>query len=376
MGVSEATYDIVVIGGGIAGVSVTYELTMAGRKVLLVERESQLAYHTTGRSAALFLESYGPPIVRGLLSASRAFLEAAPTVLDTSEILTPRMSLFVAEPDDVQIVADMVAATTLVEDVGVEGAVDLCPHLRPEVFAAACLERAACSIDVMSLHHGWVRGALAAGAGVEKWYDVVTINRRTGGFDVTSDAGRTVSAGHVVLAAGAWTDVLGARAGARPLGLQPKRRTMAVCPTNAVIEPFGTHVSDVNEKYYWQPEGPNIQCSPADEHPSEPCDARPEELDIAYVIDEVNRTTTLNLRSLKASWAGLRTFAPDRTPVCGADPDLDGLWWLCGQGGWGIETSPAMAAAMCGLVTEGRFPDHVVARGVTETMMSPARFHA
>lgn len=138
MAVSEATYDIVVIGGGIAGVSVTYELTNTGCKVLLVERESQLAYHTTGRSAALFLESYGPPIVRGLLSASRAFLEAAPTVLDTSEILIPRLSLFVAEPDDVQIVADMVAATPLVEDVGVDGAVEICPQLRPEVFAAAC----------------------------------------------------------------------------------------------------------------------------------------------------------------------------------------------------------------------------------------------
>ncbi len=368
-------FDTVVVGGGIAGVSVTYELARAGRRVLLVEREGQLAYHTTGRSAALFLESYGPPIVRGLLSASRAFLEAAPTMLDTSEILTPRLSLFVAEPPAVQIVADMVAATPLVEDVGVEGALEVCPHLRPEVFAAACLERGACSIDVMSLHQGWVRGGIEAGAQIEKWYDVVAIDRRSGGFDVTSNTGRTVSAGDVVLAAGAWTDVLGARAGARPLGLQPRRRTMAVCPTTAVVEPFGAHVSDVAEKYYWQPEGPNIQCSPADEHPSEPCDARPEEIDVALVIDEVNRTTTLGLRSLKTSWAGLRTFAPDRTPVNGPDPEIPGLWWLCGQGGWGIETSPAMAASMAGLITAGRFPEDVIARGVTEEMLAPARFH-
>lgn len=367
------TFDVVVIGGGIAGVSATYELTLAGRRVLLVEREGQLAYHTTGRSAALFLESYGPPIVRALLSESRQFLEEAPERLDIAEVLTPRLSLYVSDHEHTDVVAKMLAESPLVEDVGIDGAVEVCPAIKAEAIGAAILEPGAGSIDVMGLHQGFVKGAVAAGAQIEKWYDVNRITRHAaGGFTVGSSSGRSAAAAEVVLAGGAWTDELGRLAGARPLGLQPKRRTIAVCPTNF---PFRTttHVSDVTERYYWQPEGPNIQLSLADETPSEPCDARPEELDVAMAIEEVNQATHLALRSVITSWAGLRTFAPDRRPVNGADPDIDGLWWLCGQGGWGIETSPAMARTLCHQMTVGGLPAGLLARGVEVGALSPAR---
>ena len=372
---ADSTFDIVVIGGGIAGVSAACELAGAGERVLLVEREGQLAYHTTGRSAALFIEGWGPPTVRRLLTASRAGLESAPDRLGTPELLTLRPSLFVAEEADAADVAALLVEVPELDDIGPDGALDMCPQLRPGVIAAAALQPRSCSIDVMALHQGYVRGVIGHGGQIEKWYDVVGIDRHAAaGFTVTSESGRSVSAGRVVLAAGAWTDILGARAGAQPLGLAPLRRSMAVCPTPVVVEPFGPHVSDINDKYYWQPEGPNIQCSPADETPSEPCDARPEEIDIAYVLDQVNATTTLNLRSVKTSWAGLRTFSPDREPVCGEDPDVAGLWWFCGQGGYGIETCEAMAASIAGLMTVGELPDEVRAHGIAAADLSASRF--
>jgi D-arginine dehydrogenase len=177
-----------------------------------------------------------------------------------------------------------------------------------------------------------------------------------------------------VNASGAWGDPVGELAGARPLGLAPKRRTIAICPTREVLDPTGPLVGDVDDGYYWKAEGPNVLCSPADEHPSEPCDARPEELDIALAIERVNETTTLALRSVHASWAGLRTFAPDRVPVCGEDADVPGFWWLVGQGGYGIQTAPAMARSLSGLLCDAKLPDDLLRAGVTEAVLSPRRF--
>jgi D-arginine dehydrogenase len=219
-----------------------------------------------------------------------------------------------------------------------------------------------------------VRG-IADGAGtIERWWAVSDIQCVSPGFVVRSSTGREAACGAVVNASGAWGDSIGALAGARPLGLQPKRRTIAICPTKAEIDPTGPLVGDVNHGYYWKAEGPNVLCSPADEHPSDPCDARPEELDVALAIERVNETTTLGLRSVQASWAGLRTFAADRVPVCGEDVEVPGFWWLVGQGGYGIQTAPAMARCLAGLLTGSGLPAEVAARGVTAEALSPARF--
>jgi D-arginine dehydrogenase len=179
----------------------------------------------------------------------------------------------------------------------------------------------------------------------------------------------------VVLAAGAWCDELAVQAGARPLGLRPLRRTIAVCRARqGALDPAGPLVSDAAHSWYFRPEGPNALVSPADETPSPPCDARPEEGDVALGIERVNAATTLELRSVVSAWAGLRTFAADRVPVAGEDPVLPGLFWLAGQGGYGIQTAPAMARCLAGLALGAGLPADVAARGVTEADLSPARF--
>jgi D-arginine dehydrogenase len=177
-----------------------------------------------------------------------------------------------------------------------------------------------------------------------------------------------------VLAAGAWCDELASLAGARPLGLRPLRRTIAICPTASGIDPAGPLVGDVDHTYYWRAEGPNVLCSPADETASDPCDAQPEELDVALALERVNATTTLGLRSVRTAWAGLRTFAPDRVPVIGPDPACAGLWWFAGQGGYGIQMAPAAARTLAALVTHGHVAPDAAQLGLRAEAIAVARF--
>lgn len=368
--------DVVVVGGGIAGASAAAELAAAGAVVTLVEQEAQLAHHTTGRSAAIFLESYGPPPVQALTTASRADFLAAPDRFDTPPLLHPRGAMWLAPPEQLAALDAMLAATPTLERIEVDEVVSFSPVVRPEVVAGAAIERDAAEIDVLGLHQGYVRALGAAGGTVERWWEVVAIDPIGSGFRLRSSAGRELACDAVVDAAGAWGDRVAVLAGARPVGLEPKRRTIAICPTPVALDPAGPLVGDVDHGYYWKAEGPNVLCSPADEHPSEPCDARPEELDVALALERVNATTTLRLRSVQASWAGLRTFAADRVPVCGEDAEVPGFWWLVGQGGYGIQTAPALARSMAGLLRDGRLPADVLATGVTESVLSPRRFAA
>jgi D-arginine dehydrogenase len=372
--VADGTFDVVVIGGGIAGVSAACELAQTGRSVLLVEQEGQLAQHTTGRSAAIFLESYGPPAVQALTKASRPSYAAAPARFGTSALLSPRGALWIAPAEQVAELEAMLATTPTLERIDVAEVLRLCPVVRPEIIAGAGVERDAAEIDVLGLHQGYVRGLRAAGGTIERSYTVVGIRRTGTGFAVRAADGREVAGGLVVDAAGAWGDQIGALAGARPVGLEPKRRTIAICPTTVELDGAGPLVGDVVHGYYWKAEGPNVLCSPADEHPSDPCDARPEEVDVALALERVNATTTLGLRSVQSSWAGLRTFARDRVPVCGEDGDVSGFWWLVGQGGYGIQTAPAMARALAGLVDGGALPQDLIDTGVSIEDLSPRRF--
>jgi D-arginine dehydrogenase len=367
--------DAVVIGGGIAGVSVAYELVARGMRVVLVEQEPQLAHHTTGRSAAVFLESYGPPEVRALSRASRPLYATAPDRLGTDLLLTPRASLWLAPADQQGHLATMLAELPGLKSIGVDEALAVCPVLRPDAFVAAALESDAAAIDVLGLHQGYVRSGRALGLLVDHSWPVSAITPRAGGgFTVSAAGGTVLETGAVVVAAGAWSDRVAALAGARPVGLEPKRRTIAVCRTAVELAPDGPLVGDCDHGYYWKPEGPNVLCSPADETPSDPCDARPEELDVALGLERVNATTRLALRSVVTAWAGLRTFAPDRVPVAGADPHVPGLWWSAGQGGYGIQTAPAQAALLAALIAGDPMPEGCRAAGVTTASLSPARF--
>jgi D-arginine dehydrogenase len=371
----DGTVDVAVIGGGIAGVSAACELASTGCSVVLLEQEEQLAHHTTGRSAAVFLESYGPPTVRALTAASRADYDAAPSRFGTMPLLESRSALWVAPEHQLRLLDALVSEVPTLEPLEGHDAIVRCPVLSEEYVVRAAVEHDAAAIDVLGLHQGYLRGLVEAGGAVVRSARVRTLDRLRSGWTLRWAEGE-VSAGAVVLAAGAWCDELAVLAGARAVGLRPLRRTIAVCrvPGDSVLDPEGPLVSDAAHSWYFKPEGPNVLVSPADETLSEPCDARPEEADVALGIERVNEATRLCLRSVVSTWAGLRTFAPDGVPVVGEDADRPGLFWLAGQGGYGIQTAPAMARCLAGLVTASGLPSDVAARGVSAADLSPARF--
>jgi len=367
--------DVAVVGGGIAGVSAACELAETGRSVVLLEQEEQLAHHTTGRSAAIFLESYGPPAVRALTVASRPDYDAAPERFGTPRLLEPRSALWIAPPSQLADLAHLVVEVPTLQTISPADAVARCPSLRPDRLAGAAVEPDASDIDVLALHQGYVRGLGEAGGTVVRSARVTALEGGDGGWRVRW-ADEELTATAVVLAAGAWGDELAHAAGAAPIGLRPLRRTIAVCrvPSATALDPRGPLVCDAAHTWYFKPEGPNVLVSPADETPSPPCDARADEADVALGIERVNEATTLELRSVLSSWAGLRTFAPDRVPVVGEDPRRSGLFWLAGQGGYGIQTAPAVARCLAGLVAGTGLPPDVTALGVSEAQLSPARF--
>ncbi|GAA0813195.1 NAD(P)/FAD-dependent oxidoreductase [Spirilliplanes yamanashiensis] len=339
--------DVAVVGAGIAGVSVAAELS-GHRSVVVLEQEAEPAYHTTGRSAAMFLESYGGPDVRALTAAGRAFLDAVGT------LLTPRPLLWVAGADGLDRLAALAREQPALVPLSPDEAVALCPALRSSWCAGALLEPRALEIDVLGLHQHYLGAARRDGVRVLLGARVLA-GRHTGGRWVLDTAAGPVAAAAVVNAAGAWADPVAAALGAPPVGLRPLRRTAAVARADGVDRTWPL-VSDVAETFYFRPEGAGVLLSPADETPSEPCDARPDELDVALAIERVNAATTLGLRSVVTAWAGLRTFAPDRNPVAGPDPAAPGLWWLAGQGGYGIQTAPELARLVAASVAGGDVP--------------------
>ncbi|HEY0453047.1 FAD-dependent oxidoreductase [Actinophytocola sp.] len=349
--------DVLVIGGGMAGVSIAYELA-AHASVLLTEAEPSLAEHTTGRSAAIYAPSYGGPIVRALTVASGPRYRALETELDTPPLLTPHGSLWIAIDDDgVEHLAALPA-----EPVSPRRARELCPVLHD--VRAAGWDDTASDIDVMALHHGYVRGLRARGGTVRTTGPVTALRRDGRGWraDVGEDE---VRAEVVVNAAGAWADELADKAGVPAIGLRPMRRTLALASGAVPADPAWPLVADAADRFYFRPEGRHLLISPADETPSEPCDAKPDELDVALAIERINAATTLRLRSVHTAWAGLRSFVADRAPVVGAWPDHPGFVFFAGQGGYGIQMAPALAALGAAVVLGRPVPGDVPARDVS-----------
>jgi D-arginine dehydrogenase len=370
------TCDFLVIGGGIAGASAAYELAPHGRTVL-VEREPIAGYHTTGRSAALFTESWEHGIVRSLTTASRSFLEDPPAGFTDHPLLSPLHFLVIGREDQREAVAaladDTVAAGT-VQVLDGNGAVSVCPVLRPGYVVTAILEPGSMEIDVNELHQGFVRGLRRRRGEVRLNAEVSEI-RQVGDGWVVAAGESTISAGVVVNAAGAWADAVAELAGVGPIGLVPYRRTAFVFPA-----PIDTHglpmVVDVDHQFYFKPESGRFMGSLAEETPMEPHDVRPEEIDVALAIDRIQAATTLDIRHVSRTWAGLRSFVADRLPVVGMEPDHPGFFWLAGQGGFGIMTSPAMARLAAGLIAEGRASTELVAAGVDPSQLGPGRFRS
>ncbi|GAB2638336.1 FAD-dependent oxidoreductase [Gordonia jinhuaensis] len=373
---TSTTSDVLVIGGGIAGVSLAYRLA-ADRTVRLIEREPTLAYHTTGRSAALYLESFGNAPIRALTVASKPFLTDPPEGFDRP-ILTRRGSIDIAGLGRGDAVRALYEDTRVLNEsatlITPEQAGDLIPFLRADRVEAAMYDPDAADIDVHALHQGFVRGAKAAGAVIETGFGVVDLSHSGDLWTATDGNGNRRSAPVVVDAAGAWADVIGDLAGATTIGLMPLRRTafMLPAPTGLDLRDIPT-VSDVDETFYVKPETAQLLCSPADETPSEPVDAKPEDLDIAKALEAIGEYTTLDTRRVLTPWAGLRSFVADRTPVIGYDENADGFFWCAGQGGYGIQTCAALSDVAAALVRGDALPDYVTDKGLDAAALSPQR---
>lgn len=369
-------YDLLVVGGGMAGVSIGYEMA-ADRSVGLLEMEPTLAFHTTGRSAATFLESYGGPQIRALTTSSRAFLENPPDTFE-SKPLSPLPLLFVAPEGRGEVLRQLQAeVSVLVPDVRLvepDEALVLNPVLRPGYLELGMLEPGAMEIDVHAVHQGYVRGLRQRKGEVHASAWVVGATHDNGVWTITDAQGQEFQAPVVVNAAGAWVDQVAMVAGAKPIGIMPLRRTIF-----KLAAPEGLDTSrlpltgDIDSTYYIKPEGQQFLCSPADETLLDPCDVRPDEMEIARALDAVNSATTLNSRHVRTSWAGLRNFTADRVPVVGFDPQAEGFFWFAGQGGYGIQTAPAMARTGAALIRGEQLPEDIRARGLAAPDLAPDR---
>jgi D-arginine dehydrogenase len=369
--------DIVVIGAGMAGAAAAAHLAAHGR-VILIERETQPGYHSTGRSAALFTATYGNLTIRTLTQASRAFYLAWADGFAEHPILSPRGAMLYAPPEQMATLnqhwAEMSPHDPTIRLIDGKAARELVPALRPDRVEAAILEPEAMDIDVHNLHQGYLRLFRRRGGRIETDAEVIGLSRANGVWNVATRAGE-FAAPIVVNAAGAWADVVGGMAGLPPVGLQPKRRTAMIVP--APTE-FDTQrwpmVIDAEETGYFKPDAGKLLVSPADETPVEPQDIQPEELDVAIAIDRLERATTLNIDRVERKWAGLRSFVPDHTPVNGFDPFGRGFFWLAGQGGYGIMTAEGMAKTAASLIATGTLPNDIAALGITAESLGPARF--
>jgi D-arginine dehydrogenase len=372
----EGRADFLVIGGGIAGASVGAWLAPRGRTILL-ERESQPGYHATGRSAALYTEHYGNAAVRALTRASGRFLKTPPAGFAEHPLLTPRGLLFLARSDQT---ATLGALETEMREAGAEPralawreAVMRVPILSPDYGEAALLDPEAMDIDVHGLLQGYLRAFRGVGGTLVCDAEVIALDRSGGTWKATTARGR-FAAPVVINAAGAWADAVAELAGVPALSIAPLRRTLAsVAAPEGIAVSGWPMVNDVEEQFYWKPDAGRLLLSPGDETPAPACDAQAEEMDIAIAVDRVERATMMKVRRILQRWAGLRSFAPDRTPVVGFDPLADGFFWLAGQGGYGIQTSAALGPLAASLAAGDAPPGEAAAEGVNAAALSPAR---
>jgi D-arginine dehydrogenase len=368
--------DFLIIGAGMAGASAGYWLAPHGR-VIVLEAESQPGYHSTGRSAALFMESYGTPQVRALTMASRAFFESPPAGFCEQPLISPRGAMMVASPGQEDLLREhwdvLRAVTPNAQRLSAQEACEKVPVLRLDKLIGAVYEPDAMDMDVHAIHQGFLRGITRAGGWVLCDARVTKLSRASDSWQV--EAGGTTFRAPVVLnAAGAWADQVGRLAGALPLGLQPKRRSAMIFAAPAGVNSSAWPMAiGVAEDWYFKHDAGMLLGSPANADPVEPQDIQPEELDIATAIYHLEEMTTLSIRRPTRTWAGLRSFVADGDLVGGFDAQLPGFFWVAAQGGYGIQTSPAMGEVCAALARGQSVPDRIAAFGLTQAMLSPKR---
>jgi len=359
-------FDIVIVGGGIAGASLGAEIA-AQRRTLIIEAESQCGYHSTGRSAAFWLESYGGPDVAKLTSASRDFLDSPPSEFADSGFLHTRGDVHVSDGDWPEV-PDGIRAERLDR----QQLEQLVPGIRPR-WTRALFEPGCADIDVAGLHAAYLRQFRKQGGAVATSSRIQSAQRRGDRWSVSLDDGSSIAASLIVDAAGAWADPVAEACGVQPLGIEPKRRTMAQVKVGRTGLKALPLVDDAAGTFYFKGESDSsIWLSPHDEIETDPCDAAPDEIDIAIAIDRFQSVVDWPVERIERKWAGLRSFAPDRLPVYGFDSRADGFFWCAGQGGFGIQTAPA-AAKMAASVLLDEPPEEMVAH-VDPGIFSPKRF--
>jgi D-arginine dehydrogenase len=359
-------FDVIIVGGGIAGASLGAEIA-AIRRTLIIEAEDQCGYHSTGRSAAFYLESYGGPDVAKLSIASHAFLKAPPVDFSDHGFLRTRGDLHVSEGELPELPPEV--ETQVIERGELERFI---PGIKPK-WRRALFEPACADIDVAALHSAFLRQFRRAGGTVTMHAGLEKAERNGGAWHVRLDDGSTLEAAVVVNAAGAWADDVAERCSVRPLGVAPKRRTMVQLKVGRSGLRDLPLVDDSKGTFYFKGEGDSsVWLSPHDEIPSGPCDAAPEEIDIATAIDRFEQVVDWPIERVERSWAGLRSFAPDRLPVYGFDADVPGFFWCAGQGGFGIQTSPAAAKMAAALLLDE--PPGATVAHIDPAVFSPRRF--
>lgn len=361
--------DIIVIGGGIAGISAAACLAR-GAKVVVLEGEARLGYHSTGRSAAIFIRNYGNATLRALNAAAAGFLDAPEGVSDHS-LLKPRGELVIAWSEkELAALEDYADGAEGLEDLTPDEAIALVPILRREGMVRATFERDAQDIDVDRMLQGYAR-LLKSRAGAVVTGAPVTGLVHHGGTWTATTAADIYAAPVVVNAAGAWADAVARMAGARAAGLTPMRRSAALLPAPAGYDTRAWPLfASATVDWYAKPDAGRLMISPADEDPVEPHDAWPDDMVLAEGLHRYEQSVTVPVTRVERSWAGLRTFAPDRTPVVGFDPERPGFFWLAGQGGYGVQTAPALSDLAAALVLgQGN-----ALPGAITDRLSPARF--
>jgi D-arginine dehydrogenase len=344
-----SSHDILIVGAGIGGASLAHALMAAAPnlKLAILEAESQPGYHTTGRSAAFYAETYGGPTVQPLTSASKRFFECPPKGFSDTAIVSPRGALHLRHADAPGTLAaleeEFRQGGVAHQRLGTEGILKLVPLLRPEWTQTAIWEPGCADIDVAGLHQAYLRSARRAGASLVTDARLESARRSGDGWQVETTAG-AFQAATLVNAAGAWADVVAEAAGVAPIGIQPLRRTIVVTEVRPDAPADLPVVMDAGGSIYFKPDAGRLWISPHDETPDTPHDVQPDEMDMAIALDRFEQMCDWPIRRLASKWAGLRNFAPDRQPVLGPDPAAPGFHWCAGQGGWGIQTAPAAAA--------------------------------
>lgn len=372
---SNSTFDFIVIGAGIAGASVAAELASEA-KVLVLEMESQAGYHTTGRSAAVFAPNYGPAPIRALTRASESFFRQPPGFFSDQPLFSPRPIMFVARSEQMQTLHNTYSELSRTSELSLLDSKQTFatqPLLRQEYAEGSVLDNNGQDIDVHSLHQGYLRRLKERGGNILKNMEVTAMSREKGIWSLRSKQ-RCFKAPVVVNAAGAWADQIALLAGAESIALVPKRRSALIvaAPLHQKINSLPITI-DIEEEFYLKPDAGRLLISPANEDPEDPCDVQPSEMDIALCVDRIERAFDLSVKRIESRWAGLRSFVKDKCPVVGFSARVPSFYWLAGQGGYGIQTAPALsrlaAAQLCG----SQYPADILSEGLDVSALSPER---